>query len=429
MRARRLTPTERARIPEFIEKWIAIGLSSTPVDHLQAERALCQLYASAGLAEPRIVWVPCPMTAMLSAIVFTTIRAKGQEEKARDDTTLAAITERITHSALTATAAQSAQRPMHLLVERAVAAGLRGTSRIWSGFDAALAINNTRRAALDRVLNRSLDAAVHQTLHSRLMMPIRAGVGILSELLEPALNVVGYRVPRVKIRQAGLAYAGAPFWAPYAGLRDYVHQVLGTPLEPSFADTVESCGLYWMLDGICFAAERPTHLNRDEAGHLHCEIGPGVAYPSGWSWWHWHGARVPQSVIEEPERITVEAIERVQSPALRRVMIERYRHGHEIRGVAAYLRDTGARRLHQDAGFGTLWRHDIGKEALLIVEVVNHSPDPDGSHRHFFLQVHPELRPILGDGSLGVPQDLSTRNAVASTFGLRGGEYMPEIET
>ena len=48
---------------------------------------------------------------------------------------------------------------------------------------------------------------------------------------------------------------------------------------------------------------------------------------------------MPHSVIEEPERITVEAIERVQSPALRRVMIERYRHGHEIRGVAAYLRD------------------------------------------------------------------------------------------
>jgi hypothetical protein len=429
MRARRLTPTERARIPEFIEKWIAIGLSSTPVDHPQAERALCQLYASAGLAEPQIVWVPCPMTAMLSAIVFTTIRAKGQEKKARDDTTLAAITDRITQGALTATIVPSARRPMQLLIERAVSAALRGTSRIWSGFDAALAVNNTRRAALDRVLNRSLDASVYQTLHSRLMMPIRAGVGILSELLEPALNMVGYGVPRAKIRQAGLAYAGAPFWAPYAGLRDYVHQVLGIPLEPSFIDTVESCGLYWMLDGVCFAAERPTHLNRDEAGHLHCEIGPGVAYPSGWSWWHWHGARVPHSVIEEPERITVEAIERVQSPALRRVMIERYRHGDPTHGVAAYLRDTGARRLDQDAGFGTLWRHDIGKEALLIVEVVNHSPDPDGSHRHFFLRVDPELRPIFPNGSFGGPQKFTARNAVASTFGLRGEEYGPALET
>jgi hypothetical protein len=286
MRTRRLTPTERARIPEFVPKWTEIGLSSTPVNHPQAEWALCCLYASAGLAEPRIVWVPCPMTAILSAIVYTTIRAKGQEDKARDDRTLVRITERIMHSALPAMFAQLAPRPMQLLVERAVASALRGTSRIWSGFDVALVINNTRRATLDRVLNRSLDAAVYQRLHRRLVMPIQAGVGILSELLEPALNRVGYGAAGARIRHAGLAYSGAPLWAPYAGLRDYVHQVLGIALEPGFIDTVKSCGLFWMLDGICFAAERPSHINRDEAGHLHCEVGPSVAYPSGWSWWH-----------------------------------------------------------------------------------------------------------------------------------------------
>jgi hypothetical protein len=292
-----------------------------------------------------------------------------------------------------------------------------------------LAINNTRRAALDRVLSRSLDTTVYQILETRLVMPIRAGVGILSELLEPALNVVGYGAARVKIRHAGLAYSGAPLWGAYAGLRDYVHQVLGIPLQRSFIDTVESCGLFWMLDGICFAAERPTHINRDEAGHLHCEVGPGVAYPSGWSWWHWHGTRVPQDVIEEPERITVEAIERVQRPALRRVMIERYRHGHATHGVAAYLRDAGARRLDHDPAFGTLWRHDIGAEPLLMVEVRNHSPEPDGSYRHFFLRVDPVLRPILADGSFGAPQPLTTRNAVAATFGVSGAEYAPEVET
>jgi hypothetical protein len=64
-----------------------------------------------------------------------------------------------------------------------------------------------------------------------------------------------------------------------------------------------------------------------------------------------------------------------------------------------------------------------------MVEVVNHSPAPDGSYRHFFLQVHPELRSILGDGSLGAPQEFTARNAVASTFGFSGAEYAPEIET
>ena len=429
MRTRRLTPTERARIPEFIEKWTEIGLSSTPVDHPQAEWALCQLYASAGLAEPRILWVPCPMTAMLSAIVYTTIRAKGQESKARDDRRLQAITDRVMRGALTTTVAPPVYRAMHLAVERAVAAALRGTSRIWSGFDVALAINNTRRAALERVLNRSLDDRVQQRLHARLVTPIRTGVSMLTGLLEPALNVVAYGAARFRIRRAGLAYAGAPLWVPYAGLRDYVHQVLGIPLEPSFLDAVEACGLFWMLDGICFAAERPSHINRDEAGHLHCEVGPSVAYPSGWSWWHWHGMRVSQSIIEEPERITVERIEQVRHPALRWVMIERYRHGEATHGIGAYLRDADAQRLDRDAAFGTLWRRDIREEALLMVEVVNHSAEPDGAYRHFFLPVHPELRPILPDGRFGAPQPPTARNAVASTFGLRGAEYMPEVET
>src|SRR5205807_7173359 len=148
------------------------------------------------------------------------------------------------------------------------------------------------------------------------------------------------------------------------------------PLERSFLDAVESCGLYWMLDGICFVSERPTHINRDEAGHLHCEVGPAIAYPSGWSWWYWQGMRVPQSVIEEPERITVETIKQVRSRSLRRVMIERYGHGTPTHGIAAYLRDAGARQPDHAAAFGTLWHLDTaGEEALLMIEVVNHSPD------------------------------------------------------
>jgi hypothetical protein len=429
MRVHRLSPAERALFPEFIGKWTAIGLSAAPIDHQQAERALSQLYASAGLIEPKIVWAPCPMTAMLSAIVYTRIRVSGQESKARDDKTLTQITERITQRALTEAAASSAHRAMHLAVERAVMGALSVTSRIWSGFDPALAINQARRAAFDRVLNRSLGDSLHQTLQTKLVTPIRVGLTMLSGLLQPALNLVLYGGVGPRTRRAALAYSGAPFWAPYAAKIDYAHQVLGIPVELPFIGAVENCGLFWMLDGICFAAERPTHINRDEAGHLHCEIGPALAYPSGWRWWHWHGVPVPQSVIEEPPRITVEAIKGVREPTLRRVMIERYGDGEETHGVAAYLRDADALRLDQDPAFGTLLRLAVAGEPTLMVEVVNHSPEPDGAHRHFFLQVHPELRPILTDGTYGAAQPLTARNAVASTFGLSGAEYAPEVET
>jgi hypothetical protein len=52
--------------------------------------------------------------------------------------------------------------------------------------------------------------------------------------------------------------------------------------------------------GCRIATERPSHLNRDEAGHLHCEVGPAIHYPSGWSGWHWQRVPVPQTIIEGP---------------------------------------------------------------------------------------------------------------------------------
>ena len=304
---------------------------------------------------------------------------------------------------------------MRLAVERAVAAALSLAVPIGKGFEAGFAINDRRRASLDRRVDAMLAPALQKELRTLLIEPIRAGVGNLSWLLEPALNSVGHGIVGSQTRLAGWAYFGAPLWAPYAGKIDYVHRVLGIPLDRRFLDTVERSGLYWTLDGICFAAERPTYINRDEAGHLHCEVGPALAYPSRWSWWHWHGVGVPQSVIEEPERITVEAIEEERHPALRRVMIERYRWGQET---------------HGDAAFGTLWYLDLPGEApTLMVEVRNHSPEPDGVYRHFFLRVHPELRVILTDGTYGAAQRLTVRNAVASTFGLSGAEYAPDVET
>ena len=66
----------------------------------------------------------------------------------------------------------------------------------------------------------------------------------------------------------------------------------------------------------------------------------------------------------------------------------------------------------------------------LLIEVENRSPEADGTYRHFLLRVDPELRPMHPDLSFGAPQSPSTaRNAVASTFGMSGAEYLPEVET
>jgi hypothetical protein len=80
-----------------------------------------------------------------------------------------------------------------------------------------------------------------------------------------ALNSVNAGIAASTARLAG----GAPLWAAYAGQMDYGNRVLGVPIDRSFVETMESCGLHWTLDGICFAAERPSHINRDGVGQVH----------------------------------------------------------------------------------------------------------------------------------------------------------------
>lgn len=66
-----LTDEQKSRFKEFVDKWIKIGLSTEPADRPRAEKAIKGLYALAKLDEPKIVWLPCPISAMLSAITFS----------------------------------------------------------------------------------------------------------------------------------------------------------------------------------------------------------------------------------------------------------------------------------------------------------------------------------------------------------------------
>ena len=50
-----------------------------------------------------------------------------------------------------------------------------------------------------------------------------------------------------------------------------------------------------------------------------------------------------------------------------------------------------------------------------MVEVVNSTPEPDGTRKTYFLRVPPTTR--------------TAREAVAWTFGLRADAYRPAVET
>jgi len=162
------------------------------------------------------------------------------------------------------------------------------------------------------------------------------------------------------------------------------------------------------LEHVVFACEKPSVFSVDEGGRLHNALGPSLVFADGFVEHSWHGVSVEARIIEQPESITIDEIDSMQNAELRRVLIERY-------GQARYLQDSGAQEMQKD-DFGTLYKKEIpGDEPLVMVKVVNSSPEPDGSFKDYFLRVPPDIE--------------TAQRAVAWTFGFEEDDYLPLNES
>jgi hypothetical protein len=182
----------------------------------------------------------------------------------------------------------------------------------------------------------------------------------------------------------------------------------GVPALTGLARVARSAGWWWPYERVAILTERPSALHRDNLGRLHHGDGPALSYPDGWSVYAWRGMPIPAAVAAELPHLTVRRIQEEENAEVRRVMLEFF-------GFDRYLRESEAKRLQSDES-GTLWRVDLpGDEPLVMVEVVNATPEPDGTSRTYFLRVPPDIR--------------TARAGVAWTFGLSAEEYDPRVQT
>ncbi|MGZ4961769.1 MAG: DUF6745 domain-containing protein [Limisphaerales bacterium] len=152
----------------------------------------------------------------------------------------------------------------------------------------------------------------------------------------------------------------------------------------------------------------PSIVRVDDEGRLHSAVGPAFAWLDDVRDYYWHGIRVEAYVAEDPGRITVVDIESETNVEVRRVKIERF-------GPERYLIQSGARMVHQD-DYGMLFRKELpGDEPLVMVKVVNATPESDGSFKDYFLRVPPTVQ--------------TAREAVAWTFGKAPCDYRPVKES
>ncbi|MFF2190470.1 DUF6745 domain-containing protein [Streptomyces sp. NPDC058155] len=174
------------------------------------------------------------------------------------------------------------------------------------------------------------------------------------------------------------------------------------------AEVATHAGWWWPYEKVTVVCERPVELHRDEAGRLDRGDGPALAYPDGFALYAWRGMPVPADFLAELTTLDPTRIRTEENAELRRVMLEYY-------GYDRYLAESGAEPIGKDET-GILWRIALADdEDVVMVEVVNSTPEPDGTSRTYWLRVPPNTR--------------TAKEGVAWTFGIDAQAYEPLRQT
>ncbi|MCP2335684.1 DUF6745 domain-containing protein [Actinomadura rupiterrae] len=337
--------------------WESAAFATGPGDRARAEAGITAAYEAAGLDAPqRFLWVESPAQGALAAAVLAgnaeVLREAGIEVPDVPSDAGASVRDAVRTRPWEAARAEAHER-----------LGNREWARSWS---------RTAAPLWDKV--------------QQVVVRIRQAVGDLAR--EDGSRAES--VLRTATLDAVLGQHDAPWLAQF--------DALGTP-PPGLAEAARNAGWWWPYERLVIVSERPSELHRDEPGRLHRGDGPALAFPDGLALHAWRGMPIPDGFIASLTRLNAE---------LRRVMLEVY-------GYDRYLEETGAKPLHRDET-GVLWRIDLrDDEPVVMVEVVNSTPEPDGTYRQYYLRVPPETR--------------TAREGVAWTFGIDAADYNPLKQT
>ncbi len=438
--------TRKVQLAEaWVAAWRAVQTSTARVERDRAERAMTALYRERGLPSPRFVWAHNPGDGLMAWHLASHGREPLRNPYTRGDTGTGSnralyqlqdpfgLDPAWTYRALRrAQELAPAGRPGGFRFDGSYSAN--GTT-VWRRLSARVAAHlDAQREATAQTAQVELARSAETESLARLVIGQRweslsalVGEELLADVAVRAVvrSAQGMLDAGASRREGLMALTLPQFDQPTVAMGALAH-VLGVALWRQLGQRGErtamverrlelarSAGGFWALEGLAIMLDRPIAAGFDERGRLHRDDGPALAYADGTALWFIHGVEVPQAIVTDPDAITVAAIDAESNAEVRRVMTERFGPERLIREGGAQLADedeTG--RLWVRSFPGSRWRPP---EPLVMVEVQNATPEPDGSVRTYFLRVPPTIR--------------SARAAVAWTFGLDGSSYVPAMET
>jgi hypothetical protein len=410
MPQKELTQEQKDQFPKYIDKWRQVAICTDPMNKEAATNAIKQVYKDSKFKPPvNFIFTSSPYAnAFTAAICRLIIELKPEPtavNKAWNSYIKAVEGQEDRDQFMQSVRGIIKEQCLHLLIERKQFKSSGNIEHDLNGIAVMITANITK-----------INSAVYEGLQ-------KSGFGNMD---------AGW-----------LSYY--EFFKEVVGLKKETKELEG------LFDLAQHAGWFLPFEDTVFIADRPSFINLDDADRLHCTTRGAVEFRDGFKYYSLHDIRVEEAIIRHPEQLTLQRIDEERNAEVRRVLTQLY-------GVDKWLIDSKAEVLHQDTEVilmdtgaamkrhRKLLRKEVpNDEAIVRVMVTNHSAEPDGTYRNYFLPVDPELRPLLKDpddkstglnreqlienGYIGAPQELTCHNAVASTFGLRGEEYKPDVES
>jgi len=271
---------------------------------------------------------------------------------------------------------------------------------------------------VDSQVRSQVDSQVWSQVESQVGSQVRSQVD--SQVWSQVESQVGSQVRSI-LGTRWNDIRGGNLWASWYAYISFFRDVCGweddsLALYAHDEQIAKSASWVWLAPDVAAISDRPEHLHRDAQGRLHSTSEAALKYRDGWAIHAVHGVRVPADIIEDRTSITVTRIESESNAEIRRVMIDLY-------GPARYLSDSGAQVIqecdadHYIIGLRTarLLRKDVpDDEAIVIIDLLNSTPEPDGSVKRYQLRADPSA--YNGEASRNV------HAAIASTWRLPNGE-------
>ena len=307
MRIDTMTAEQAARMPEFAQRWIDIGLSTEPADFDRATDAALRAYKLCNLERPMVILrMSSPYGATLGGILAWALL-------------------------------------------RELAAGeVRSQVESQVGSQVGSQVRSQVRSQVESQVGSQVESAVNND-------------------------------------------CGGALWASWAAYVAFIRDVLGwrDPVLERFEideALVQSCGWVWWHENVLAISDRPEQLHRDTSGRLHNASGPAIRYRDGWALHYYHGVLMPADAIDDRSTITVKRIRDEQNAEVRRSLIELY-------GYERYVQDAKLKEIDKrpadDPIVGLRTGRLLRDGDIYFVDVLNSTPEPDGSVRRYVLRIDP----------------------------------------